>query len=102
MLTVSRCTLASPLSLPTPSWPSPLTLTPPTRRGTAADALTEIVSKYILTHFFCVSKHCPSPHPHCRGAAADVLTEIVSKRMEAIPKLALIQQLGVVPVSRIS
>ena len=27
-----------------------------------------------------------------------MLTEIVSKRMEAVPKLALIQQLGIVPV----
>jgi len=27
-----------------------------------------------------------------------VLTEVVSKRMEAVPKLTLIQQLGVVPV----
>ena len=33
-----------------------------------------------------------------QGAAAEVLTEIISKRMEAVPKLALIQQLGVVPV----
>ena len=37
---------------------------------------------------------------YCRGAAADVLTEVVSKRMEAVPKLTLIQQLGVVPVRK--
>lgn len=39
-----------------------------------------------------------TPHEGLRGAAADVLTEIVSKRMEVGAKLALIQQLGVVPV----
>ncbi|PSC72015.1 exportin-T isoform X1 [Micractinium conductrix] len=39
-----------------------------------------------------------APQEGLRGAAADVLTEIVSKRMEATPKLTLIQQLGVVPV----
>lgn len=39
-----------------------------------------------------------SSSEHLRGAAADVLTEVVSKRMEAVPKLTLIQQLGVVPV----
>ena len=36
---------------------------------------------------------------HAQGAAADMLTEVVLKRMEAVPKLALIQQLGVVPVA---
>ncbi|KAI7842372.1 hypothetical protein COHA_004011 [Chlorella ohadii] len=39
-----------------------------------------------------------APQESLRGAAADVLTEIVSKRMEAVAKLSLIQQLGVVPV----
>ena len=39
-----------------------------------------------------------SAHEAPRAAAAAVLTEIVSKRMEAGPKLTLIQSLGVVPV----
>ena len=34
----------------------------------------------------------------CRAAAAGVLTEIIGKRMESLPKLNLIQNLGVVPV----
>jgi exportin-T len=38
-----------------------------------------------------------SPEEGLRGAAADVLTEIVLKRMEPVSKLALIQQLGLVP-----
>ena len=32
-----------------------------------------------------------------RGAVVDVVTEVVSKRMEPVPKLALIQGLGIIP-----
>lgn len=38
------------------------------------------------------------PSEELRGAAAEFLTEIINKRMEASPKLSLIQQLGIVPV----
>jgi len=38
------------------------------------------------------------PSEELRGAAAEFLTEIINKRMEASPKLLLIQQLGIVPV----
>ena len=38
-----------------------------------------------------------SPSASLRGAAADCLTEIVNKRMEAVPKLTLIQSMGIVP-----
>jgi exportin-T len=41
------------------------------------------------------------PHPYresCRVAAAEVLSEVVGKRMEASAKVALIHQLGVVPM----
>lgn len=33
-----------------------------------------------------------------QAAAADVLTEIVGKRMEPVAKLALVQELNIVPV----
>lgn len=39
-----------------------------------------------------------SPCEELRGAASDFLSEIVTKRMEPVPKLTLIQQLGVVPL----
>ena len=38
-----------------------------------------------------------APHAGLQGAAADCLSEVVSKRMDAVPKLTLIESMGIVP-----
>lgn len=36
-------------------------------------------------------------HAGLKGAAADCLSEVLSKRMDAVPKLTLVQSMGIVP-----